>query len=283
MMLPWMRICPFPPACWAALACLAFIASTARAGYVSQTIMLNQSNELEDNVNYGSVLVEAFDGLGDAGGGLAAGDVRLTYTAAKVPAYGDVGQNFGFHTVGFNTDLAFSATQITGPKGWTLKPDGRLSGFGRFAWKASGGARSPSVVLLISGLDDDALLTHFLIDSKKQNGRTPAQGSVHFAGHVQGFTKSCDTNNQSSHWIGGSGVPLPPNPGGSNETPETPEPTSLALGGLGLAGLALGRRYRRSRRAAQAYARAAGPGPPSPTGGSRPGGVTPLPAAARGR
>src|SRR5262245_14671495 len=96
-----------------AVALLLFLtcASQARADYVSYTMALDQSNVMPDGVKYGSVVVEAYDGVGAPGGGLSAGSVRLTFTADVLPVYGKL-SNFGIDKVGFNTDLDLSKGQI---------------------------------------------------------------------------------------------------------------------------------------------------------------------------
>src|SRR5262245_26322914 len=117
----------------ALLAC----ADRARADYLTQTIAFDQSNALPDGVAYGTYQVEAYDGIGPTGGGLTAGEVRLTFTATALASYGNLG-NFGIQKVGFNTDLNLLAGQIDPPPGWKLTPGAEMSGFGRFTWEASG-------------------------------------------------------------------------------------------------------------------------------------------------
>src|SRR6266404_9230967 len=104
-------------------------APPALADYVSQSVSLDQSNALKDGVSYGSVLIEAYDGVGIGGGGLNKGEVRLTYAASIVPDYNSVSKTFGIQGVGFNTDLSLASGQITGPLGWTLGNKKSLSGF----------------------------------------------------------------------------------------------------------------------------------------------------------
>src|SRR3954471_18009029 len=91
----------------------------ARGGYLTETVTLDVSNELGSGAAYGTVKVEAYDGVGATGGGLKAGEVRLTF-AADPTAYDSVGPKFGLHTVGFNTDLSLAAAQIVTPAGWKL-------------------------------------------------------------------------------------------------------------------------------------------------------------------
>src|SRR5262245_45041622 len=96
----------------------------ATADYVVYN--LEQSNTLA-KAGYGTVKVEADTGLGE---------INLTFAAATAP-YNTVGPNFGFHTIGFNTDLDLKAGQFTLPAGWKLKGSSTLSSFGKFTWKAS--------------------------------------------------------------------------------------------------------------------------------------------------
>src|SRR5688572_21108352 len=67
------RMMPRSPTLWglAGLALLA-LAAPARAEYVTRTYLFDQSNRLPDGIVFGGVTIEAYDGTGDAGGGLAA-------------------------------------------------------------------------------------------------------------------------------------------------------------------------------------------------------------------
>jgi MYXO-CTERM domain-containing protein len=201
------------------LACgvLGTAAPPAAAEFI--TYNLDQSNTLPNGVVYGTVKVEAFQNLGE---------VKLTYTADPTP-YSSTGKNFGFHTVGFNTDLSLNSGQFTLPAGWTLKSNANLSNFGVFSWApTTSNSPSPSVTVVINGLGSNATLAHFAFPSV--GGK-----SVFFAGHVIDFKiKGSDT---SSHWVGGSTDP----------PAQTPEPATAAMAAIGLAGLALARLARRRR------------------------------------
>lgn len=221
-----------------ALSLCAALAPAAHAEYVSQTITLDQSNKYADGPAFGSVFIEAYDGVGTPGGGLNAGQVRITYTAHLLPIYGDV-QFFGLTAVGFNTDLTLKKNQIQGPTGWNLQKNENLGGFGRFTWEEStivGENRQNPVVLLISDLGSDAKLDHFLIGSLLKNGNIPPQGSSAFVAHVDGFAG--ETGDFRHHWIG-------------HDILATPEPGTLTLAVLGLGGLGLVRRARSKRLAAR--------------------------------
>jgi hypothetical protein len=87
---------------------LAAVPAAATADFISYS--LNQSNTLPDGVAYGTVKVESNTGLGE---------VKLTFSAASDP-YNSLGPNFGFHTIGFNTDLDLKAANFTLPAGWKL-------------------------------------------------------------------------------------------------------------------------------------------------------------------
>src|SRR5262245_58669506 len=98
-------------------ALLGALAQPARAEYVAQTFDLNQSNTFADGVKYGSVTIEAYDGVGKSGGGLSKGQVRITWTADLLPSYGPVNL-FAINAVAFNTDLELKKKQITVPSNW---------------------------------------------------------------------------------------------------------------------------------------------------------------------
>jgi hypothetical protein len=218
-----------------------------RADYVSQSVTLDQSNTLKDGVAYGSVLVEAYDGVGAAGGGLKAGEVRLTYSANMVADYASASKTFGIDHMGFNTDLKLTAGQITSSAGWKINDNKNLSAFGKFSWaadgNAKGGDRPNPTSLLITGLGANAKIGHFMIAT------SGSEGNVYFAMHVAGFT-SASNPNVGSHWVGGSSLvtEIPP-PEGSGEGPPppsaTPEPTTILLGVFGFGGLWIGRALRR--------------------------------------
>lgn len=225
---------------------LLLTAGVIRADYVTQTFSLNQSNHLPDGTHYGSVVVEAYDGIGAGGGGLAAGQVRLTFSADALPIYGPLGKNFGLDSVAFNTDLSLTPGQISAPSGWALVAKDKLGGFGTFAWSATASKakyQSPTVTVLLSGLGADATLSHFLVPTLNGKGNAPAQGSALFAGRVVGFTASAATNDAKAHWTA---------------VQAAPEPSSLALAALALGATACVRRLRRRRNADAADERAAG-------------------------
>jgi hypothetical protein len=179
----------------------------------------------------------------------------LTYNANLVADYASLSKTFGIDHVGFNTDLAVSAGQITPPTGWKMSGNNTLSGFGQFTWgadgSAKGGSRINPATVLITGLGADATVSHFLINSQGAGKNPPSQGAVYFAMHVAGFTVKKD-DDITSHWVGGSGVrvDLPPPPEGSGDLQPTPEPASILLFALGALGIAFRRRFWRARDAA---------------------------------
>jgi MYXO-CTERM domain-containing protein len=204
------------------LACgvLGIAAPPAAADFI--TFNLDQSNTLPDGVVYGTVKLEAFKNLGE---------VKLTYTADPTP-YSSTGDNFGFHTIGFNTDLSLKSSQFTLPTGWKLDSNANLSMFGVFSWKVTtSNHEAPVVTVLIGGLGSNATLDHFTFPSI--GGK-----SVFFAGHIIDFSlKGSDTTSQ---WVGGSSDPPPV---------DAPEPATATMAVLGLVGLALVRLRRRRLRA----------------------------------
>jgi hypothetical protein len=241
-----------------ALACLAPV---GRADYVSRTYLFDQSSVLPGGLTYGSARIEAYDGMGTAGGGLSAGQVRLTVQADALPVYGPLGDHFGVYGAGFNTDLNLDPSQISLPDGWRLRNGRFMGGFGKFAWEASGPIESSQnpLVLTISGLGTNATLDHFLIPSANSLGGVPINGSVFFAARVGDFDINNDLVDATTHVIGvgypvpppttGPVTPVDPPPPNSGSGPpgpvQNPEPSALLLCALGAGSLGLGRWLRR--------------------------------------
>jgi hypothetical protein len=193
------------------------------------TFNLDHSNTLAGGVVYGTVKLESFPSLGE---------VQLTYTADPAP-YSSVGKNFGFHTIGLNTDLTLKASQFTLPTGWTLGTGANLSSFGVFSWKVTtANHEAPSISVRVDGLGNNATLDHFTLPS--QNGE-----SVFFAGHIMDF--SVIGRDVTSHWVGGSSdLPAPPG-GQGGPPPHAPAPSTFAMGVVVVVGLALVRLVQRRR------------------------------------
>jgi hypothetical protein len=244
-----------------ALLALVSLTPLARADYLSKTFLLDQSNVLPSGTGYGSIFVEAYDGNGTPGGGLSAGQVRLTVQADTLPAYGPVGSNFGVYALGFNSNLTLQSSQISTPSGWQLRNGRFMGGFGQFAWEASGNVYDTHnpLVITISGLGTGATLDNFLIPSTSSTGGVPMNGSVLFAARISGFDINNDLIDAQTQVVG-VGAPSPPppaNPGGvgppigaSSPPPlDNPEPSTLLLCVLGGSGLGLGRWLKRRRTA----------------------------------
>jgi hypothetical protein len=250
-----------------ALWALVVLSPLARADYISQTFLLDQSSVLGGGNTYGSVRIEAYDGNGNGGGGLAAGQVRLTVQADVRPVYDTVGTHFGVYGLGFNTDLSLQPGQIAIPDNWRLRNGRFMGGFGQFGWEASGKIRDSQnpLVLTISDLGTDASLGHFLIASTNSTGGPPMNGSVNFAARIGGFEINNDLVDATTHvvgnglpWVDGPPAPVPGGPPvdpvllegqGSSVPPahENPEPGTLLLCALGAGGLGLGRWLKRRR------------------------------------
>jgi MYXO-CTERM domain-containing protein len=67
----------------------------------------------------GTVLIESYDGVGAGGGGLAAGQIRLTFDIGdwRPPYPGAVG---GVQNLFFSTNLSLKASQFTVPVGYSV-------------------------------------------------------------------------------------------------------------------------------------------------------------------
>jgi hypothetical protein len=234
-----LRLCL--PVCLVAAFTLA-PSGVARADYQSITFALDQSNALPDGVTYGTVMVETYDGVGAGGGGLVAGQARITVTIDP-SLYSALGPNFGLADFGFNSVAPITAGDISAPAGWTIDPNHAEDGFGKFDWglvSPSGPGSYPSLVFYVNNLGANATVSNFQKDSSGNAG----EGNVFFAAHVMDFTYNLpDGGTVSSDYIGGSD----PNGGGGPPGFVTPEPTTLSLTFVGFAGLGLARCLRRKR------------------------------------
>ncbi len=158
----------------AALALLSLAHSAARADYVSQTYLADGETAV-----HGTVQIEAYDGTGPSGGGLVAGQVRLTIHASLAgnPAQlwglppGYHFQFSGLSDFAFPSDLALSPGQIAPPPGWgaTVSP----GGVGQYQVEVQTGTPSAfrsDFSVLISGLGADAAPGHFVLPTMWGNG-----------------------------------------------------------------------------------------------------------------
>jgi hypothetical protein len=236
------------PAIWA-LSLMLIATSAVRADYVTKSMSFDLSDSLPGS-SFGSVFLEAYDGVGDSGGGLAAGQVRMTFTPTALPVYGPTDASFGIQQLGFNSKLPLSDAQIQVPTGWKLRNDRFMGGFGKFKWQAYG---DPSVLpgpltLTINDLGAFANLDNFLVGSTNSAGDWPLFGSVYFAARIGGFDLNDDFFDMTSHVAGVSAAPPiiiddpdieEPPPATEGPPSATPEPTSLVLGlcGIGAIGL----------------------------------------------
>lgn len=191
---------------------LGLAAQPARAGYETATYAFTESNVLSDLTfpsNYGTVKLESFDGLGTGGGGLSAGQIRITVDV-NTSYYTSIGSNFGIDKFAFNfanLNLTTPGNIATVPSGWdfTINPNGSFGGFANFDAETAGQGndRRDPLVILISNQNTAALIENvaFLSEAvgnnvKKQN---EAQQLAFFAAHVAGFG---ETDGQTSQYIG---------------------------------------------------------------------------------
>ena len=170
-------------------ACL--VAAPAPAGYLTSSYAFTQSNVLADGVNYGTVTIEAYDGIGAAGGGLAAGQVRLTVNVTAAP-YATVGPNFGVQSFGFGFQkLRIASGDIdSAPTGWRFDvtpPDaGGFGPFGKFdaAADGAGNDRRAPLVIVISNQGADATTSNVTHANARLGVLRRARGGLH--GHRAG-------------------------------------------------------------------------------------------------
>jgi hypothetical protein len=178
--LPWMLCC--------------LVAGPVQAAAVSY--LLDQSNELDDGVNYLEVrITDGRDGAIDFA-------VEVLGPLATL-----AGDNFGIQSFGFNVvGGGFAeAGDITGlSDGWFAHQGKRMSGFGLFdiTLMGKGWERLKTLRFSITGVDDDSPWDYAVFSTGHG-----AQGHAFFAAHVAGFAYDCIT---SAYFGGSAVVPLPP-------------------------------------------------------------------------
>jgi hypothetical protein len=235
-----------PPRMWViALAAigLSLSAQPSKAGYQTATYTFTQSNTLADGVNYGTVTVESWDGLGSSGGGLLAGQIRFTVDATTAPYVNGIGNNFGIQHFGFNfANLEITAADISAlpPTGWSFDIDpsgGGFGPFGKFDAQAdgTGNNRRDPLVIMISNQGSDALIANVTLLSD------PATEPAYFAAHVAGFN---EIDGADSHKIGVTDLGNPGGGGGGGGE-IVPAPAGLILFASAVPMLALRRLIRR--------------------------------------
>jgi hypothetical protein len=180
VILPWMLCC--------------LVAGPVQAAAVSY--LLDQSNELDDGVNYLEVrITDGRDGAIDFA-------VEVLGPLATL-----AGDNFGIQSFGFNVvgDGFAEAGDITGlSDGWFAHQGKRMSGFGLFdiTLMGKGWERLKTLRFSITGVDDDSPWDYAVFSTGHG-----AQGHAFFAAHVAGFAYDCIT---SAYFGGSAVVPLPP-------------------------------------------------------------------------
>lgn len=229
------------------LTALAFATQPAKAAYQAKTYTFTQSNVLADGVNYGTITVESYDGIGATGGSLLTGQIRFTVTAATAPyASVDPGVGkFGIQDFGFNFDkLTITATDIAAvpSSGWTFNVTNSGGGFGPFSKfdataDASGNDRRNPLVILIKNQGTNALIANVTLS----NDGTPPS---YFAAHVAGFSLSNSAT--TSHKIAVTNLS---DNGGLGDAIATPAPAGFVLLASALPVFGLRRLIRRKRTA----------------------------------
>ncbi len=230
--------------CLTALA-LAFATQPAKAAYQAKTYTFTESNVLAGGVNYGTVMVESYDGVGATGGSLSTGQIRFTVMAATTPyAAVNAPGSFGIQDFGFNfNNLSIAAGDIAAvpASGWTFnvtRPSGGFGPYGKFDATADGSGkdRRNPLVILISNQDTNAVIANVTLAN---SGVPPS----YFAAHVAGFNA---INGATSHKIAVTNLDLN---GGLGDAIATPAPAGFVLLASALPVFGLRRLIRRKRTA----------------------------------
>lgn len=208
----------------ALLSVLAVTALPTFAGITTASYVLSHSNTFSQSTNYGQVDLIADD---------VAGTITFTVTIERPALYGEIGDNFGIQTFGFN----FESLDLPNTAGWEFSGpawdysgrNARLDGLGLYdvAITGDGGSRQDPLSFTLQ-LPDSRLFAAVV-----GNFAQPNAAGYFFAAHIAGFSAA---DNIGSHWVAATAsdyirvVPIP-------------APAALLLGSLGLATLFLGRRY----------------------------------------
>ena len=188
--------------------------STAFTDYTSTTLLADGQTAVG-----GLVQVEGYDGQGTPGGGLGAGQVRITVNAGlsnppwgnDPPPPGTVWMLSGLQDFSIPTTLNLNSNQITMGPGWSVSAGGGMIE----AFQMDPTQLSGTATMLISGLGANAIASNF--------GAPGSWGS-----------------GIGLDWTLEDAEPIPPAPS------STPEPSTLVLGAVAVAGW-LGRRTLRRR------------------------------------
>jgi hypothetical protein len=189
---------------WLAPLCATLLLAAGQAQAASISYFIDQSNLLPDGVNYLQVTIsEGDDGAIDF------------MVEALPPLLALAGENFGIQSFAFNIVPGGDAeaawvTNLT--PGWRARDHRRMSSFGFFDIKLSGGGqgRLDTLTFSIEGIDGDIPSDYAVLSTGQGAG-----GNQMFAAHVAGFDLECldskdDKKCKTSAFFGGSSaVPLP--------------------------------------------------------------------------
>jgi hypothetical protein len=183
---------------------LAVTTQRAKAAFQTLTHHFTVSNTFGGTADYGTVKLEAYDGVGVGGGGLLAGQIKITVTAFSAPYANGVNGNFGIDKFAFNFNLSsLDLSDIASvPGGWNFDVTGPNSGYGPFgkfdaaADSATGNDERNPLVILISNQGAEAKIANvtFLSDPNGSSGIP-----TYFVAHVKNFNSIRGT---TSHYIG---------------------------------------------------------------------------------
>ena len=179
---------------------LAAMATGSLAQAASVSYYLDQSNVLDDGVNYLQVTIS--DSL------TITGDIDFS-VAVLTDAFSITGStNFGMQNFSFNFDNTLPVTSANiiniDPSSWTISENMNAGGnFGKFEFQldGSGATRTELLSFSITGVEGDTLSSYALGSTLN-----PSSGEF-FAAHVAGFDETNGVT--SAQFAGSTPVPLP--------------------------------------------------------------------------
>ena len=186
---------------------LAFSLMVPQASAAIVSYYLDQSNVLDDNVNYAKVTIA--DGADAANSGDVDFTVEVIESEFNIPLVDD---NFGLSKFGFNFDNDIAKANLANiiPTDWSIKEDKNVDGFGVFDFELKSGSRTSLLTFSVVGVADDTV-NNYVVISDIPNGSTALDTEQHyFSAHIAGYVDELSgSTTTSAKFAGSTVVPIP--------------------------------------------------------------------------